>query len=67
MRKLTRENLPKAAGVSATSIKAFEAGEVETRKDTLMRIQSALEQRGVVFTNGNRPGVISIRPRHIRD
>lgn len=58
MLKMSQEDLAKAAGVSARSIKRFEAGEGEAREETLMRIQAALEQRGIVFTNGSRPGVI---------
>lgn len=57
MLKMSQEELATAAGVGIQSVKRFEAGRIEPREDTIMRIQAALEERGIVFSNGDKPGV----------
>ena len=57
MLSMSREDLAVAAGVSPLTIFKFEQEKVEPKEETLMRIQAALEERGIVFTNGNTPGV----------
>jgi len=55
----TQERLAEASGVSIPTIKRLEPGEglVQTRVDTLDKLQRALEAAGVEFTNGGEPGV----------
>ena len=57
MLRLSLEDLAAEAGVSAATIQNFEVGRHEPREDTLMRIQAALEARGIKFRNGDRPTV----------
>lgn len=47
----TQEDLAKKAGVSLPSIKRIEAGRqlVSVRTDTLLKIQSAIEDAGIEF------------------
>ena len=69
MLRMSQEDLAEAAGVGVRSIRRFELGEVEPREDTMMRIQAALEDRGIVFTNGDEPGVKFVESRvkpHLR-
>lgn len=53
---LGQEQLAKAAGVSTTTITHFETGTTAPHESTRSAIQVALEARGIVFTNGDRPG-----------
>lgn len=53
---LTKEELAKIAGVARTTVLAFEKGTRPTRDETRERLQVVLEARGIVFTNGNKPG-----------
>ena len=53
---LEQEQLAKAAGLNAMTISAFENGKTAPRESTREAIQSALEARGIVFTNGDLPG-----------
>jgi transcriptional regulator with XRE-family HTH domain len=57
LQKMTQEALAKAAGVSADTIALFEAGHTRPHDSTIAKIQRALEDRGIVFTNGGEPGV----------
>ncbi len=54
---MTQEQLAKAAGVSAATLAAFEAGSYATYDSTMDKIVAALEARGIEFLNGGRPGV----------
>jgi transcriptional regulator with XRE-family HTH domain len=55
----SQERLAEASGVSIPTIKRLEPGEglVQTRVDTLDKLQRSLEAAGVEFTNGGEPGV----------
>lgn len=53
----TRDQLAECSGVAKRTLLRFEASEGETRDSTLAAIRAALEAAGVVFTNGDEPGV----------
>ena len=57
MLSMTQGDLAKAAGVSTQTIHLFEKGETSPSEDTLLRLQTALESRGIEFINGGNPGV----------
>jgi DNA-binding XRE family transcriptional regulator len=48
--------LAEAAGVGRTTVVAFERGNRTAYESTRAKLQEALEARGIVFTNGNKPG-----------
>ena len=52
-------DLAEASGLSIVTIRRLEAqaGELGGREDTVAAIRAALESAGVVFTNGDEPGV----------
>lgn len=54
---LKQEDLAEAAGVSVATIQNFEAGRHGARPSTIERLRRELERRGIVFTNGDKPGV----------
>lgn len=54
--RMSQTALAEAAGLNQTTISFFENGKTVPHEDTRERIQSALERRGIVFTNGDRPG-----------
>lgn len=53
---LTQAQLAQAAGVDLGTLNALENGRKQTREEVRVRVQEALERRGVVFTNGDKPG-----------
>ena len=53
---LEQSQLAEAAGLSKNAISNFERGKTKPHEATREAIQSALEARGIVFTNGDRPG-----------
>lgn len=53
---LEQEELAKAAGLSRSAVSEFENGKRASHDSTRLAIQRALEDRGIVFTNGDRPG-----------
>ena len=55
----SQAHLAKASGVSLPTIKRLESedGHLGGRAETQAKILSALEKAGVVFTNGDEPGV----------
>lgn len=57
-----RDELAERSGVNKRTILRFEASEGDTRPTTLAAIRAALEQAGVVFTNGDEPGVKLRKP-----
>lgn len=66
---ISQEELAVSAGVSAQTVINFEMEKHVPREDTLMRIQAALEERGCIFANGNRPTVtidLSRAKPHVR-
>lgn len=54
--RMEQEQLAKAAGLSPRTISAFENGHTVPHESTRDAIQTALEARGIVFTNGDKPG-----------
>lgn len=55
----SQAHLAKASGMSLPTIKRLESedGQLGGRADTQDRILAALEKAGIVFTNGDEPGV----------
>ncbi len=53
---LNQEQLAKATGLNPTTISNFETATTAPHESTREAIQGALELRGIVFTNGERPG-----------
>ncbi len=53
---LEQEQLAKAAGLNARTISEIENGKTVPYESTRNAIQEALEARGIVFTNGDKPG-----------
>lgn len=54
---MTQEQLAAAAGVTPETISNIEVGKTRGAPATLEAIAMALELRGIVFTNGDSPGV----------
>lgn len=63
MLRMSAEELGALAGVSGQTIQNFEVGRHTPTEDTLLRLQAALEERGIIFTNGDSPGVKLDRSR----
>jgi predicted transcriptional regulator len=59
MLRLEQERLAEASGVSLSTIRRLEGadGEMRAHATTLRQLQRALEAAGVVFTDGDEPGV----------
>jgi len=57
MLSISQGELAKAAGVALATIHLFEKGDSVPTEDTLLRIQTALESRGIEFLNSGNPGV----------
>ncbi len=55
--KITQEELAVDSGVSEQTVKRFEADHTLPQRATLAKILSALERRGIEFTNGTGIGV----------
>lgn len=55
--RMTQDQLARAAGVSKRTILMFENGQTIPHADTLAKILQALQNRGIEFTNGGKPGV----------
>lgn len=53
---ITQERLAKLAEVSPRTIVTFEKRRTLPHEATREKIQSILEARGIVFTNGDKPG-----------
>ena len=53
---IEQEELAVLTGLSRRTISNFENAKLKTRESTRAAIQAALEQRGIVFTNGDKPG-----------
>ena len=54
---ITQRQLADAAGVDITTISAYERGGHPAYDSTATKIQEALERRGIIFSNGDRPSV----------
>ena len=63
---LDQEALADLAGVSVNTIRNMEASGGEPIggfESTRSKVQTALEQMGMEFTNGDSPGVCFVKPR----
>jgi transcriptional regulator with XRE-family HTH domain len=65
LNRMTQEELAKAAGVSNDTISLFETGQTTPQDATLAKIQKALEDRGIIFSNGDKPSVTLDRSQAI--
>lgn len=65
LNRMSQAQLARAAGVSKQTVFMFEAGRTVPHQETLMRIKDAMEKRGIIFTNGDRPGVAIDRAKAI--
>jgi DNA-binding transcriptional regulator YiaG len=55
--QITQEHLARAANINVHTLSSFELGVRSPRSASLEAIHTALEQRGIEFTNGDSPGV----------
>ena len=62
---MSQQDLAAASGVAVQTIANFEAERHTPREETLYRIQAALEDRGIVFSNGNSP-TVKLDPQRIK-
>mgnify|MGYP003598157400 CR=1 FL=1 len=62
---MSQRELIAASGISKTTIVNFEKGG-EVRAETMEAIREVLVERGIVFTNGGRPGCYFDKERAIR-
>lgn len=53
----SQEQLATAAGVGRSTVERYEQQTRELQPEVLEKIADALERRGIIFTNGNTPGV----------
>lgn len=53
---MEQADIAQAAGLSRKAIVEFESGKTVPHESTWTAIQQALEARGIVFTNGDKPG-----------
>ena len=53
---LEQMDLAKATGLTNKTISNFETGKAIAHESTRNSIQEVLEARGIVFTNGDKPG-----------
>lgn len=54
--RMEQDQLAEAAGLSRPTVSFFERGLTDAHESTREKIQTALENRGIVFTNGDQPG-----------
>jgi transcriptional regulator with XRE-family HTH domain len=54
---MPQKELAEAAGVSVEALSKYETNLVVPHESTIEKLRSALERRGIVFTNGDEPGV----------
>lgn len=57
MLKMTQAQLASAAGITEEALNKFERGKTRPYQSTLDALQKALEERGIIFMNGGKPGV----------
>jgi len=53
---LSQKQLAAASGLTHETVSIFELGKTVPHDATQSAIQEALEARGIVFTNGDKPG-----------
>ena len=54
---MTQGELAKASGLGLSTIMRFETSDRVTKSETVETIRRALEARGIIFSNGDRPSV----------
>jgi len=54
---MTQAQLAAAAGITEVALNKFERGHTEPHRSTLESLKNALELRGIIFINGEKPGV----------
>lgn len=57
MLRMTQTQLAEAAGITEVALSKFENGHTQPHQSTLDALRSALEDRGIIFINGGKPGV----------
>ncbi len=60
----SQDQLVAVSGVPKRTVARLELGDGDPQRRTLAAIRTALEQAGVVFTNGDEPGVKLRKPDH---
>lgn len=63
--KMTQADLAAAAGLTEQAVNRFEKGRTVPRATTVEAIRMALENRGIIFSDGDLPGVALDRRRAI--
>lgn len=53
---IEQDTLASEASIAARTLSQLETGHAEPRESTRAKVQAALEKRGIVFTNGDKPG-----------
>lgn len=53
---MDQEAIAKAAGIHTQTVYRMESATVAPHESTRLAYQEALEARGIVFTNGDKPG-----------
>lgn len=62
---MSQKTLSSIVSVSVASLSAIENGHAQPRRRTEALIREALEVRGIVFTNGDKPSVTLDRSKAI--
>jgi predicted transcriptional regulator len=62
---ITQDGLSTACGIQKAVLARIEKGKVVPRESTLDKIREALELRGIVFTNGDKPSVTLDRSKAV--
>lgn len=52
---MSQEQLARAAGITRPTLSEIENGKTMPHESTIDALRAALERRGIVFTNGDRP------------
>lgn len=63
--QMTQTQLARAAGIGESTLNAFEGGKRTLHDSNMEKIKDALERRGIVFTNGDKPGVYLDRSKAV--
>lgn len=63
--QITQRQLADAAGVDINTVSAYERAQHPAYDSTALKIQEALERRGIVFTNGDKPSVTLDRSKAV--
>lgn len=62
---MSQSELAAAAGISIQALSMFENAQTAPHSSTVDKIRDALERRGIIFTNGDQPGIKLDRSRAI--